>query len=142
MRSHLKKPNKWIKWALTNPEEPIPIENVITPTPRRTSRASHPLERYNFLHNMQELHIHVESIHVDDPTTCEKALCDKDSLRWLKAMRTEIDSMYANRVWTLVDPPEDIIPIGFKWIFKRNIGADGKVETYEARLVVKGFHQS
>ena len=38
-------------------KEPIPIENVITPTPRRTSRVSHPPERYIFLHDMQELHV-------------------------------------------------------------------------------------
>ena len=46
--------------------------------------------------------------------------------------------MYTNEVWTLVDPPEGIVPIG-KWVFKRNIGADGKVDTYKARLVAQGF---
>ena len=46
---------------------------------------------------MQELHVHEESIHVDDPTTYEEALYDKDSSRWIEAMRTEMDSMYANR---------------------------------------------
>ena len=52
-----------------------------------------------------------------------------------------MDSMYANQVWTLVDPPEGIVPIGCKLIFKRKIGADGKVETFKARLVAKGFRQ-
>ena len=51
------------------PEEPIPIKNVITPTPRRTSSVSHPPKRYGFLHDIQELHVHEESIHVDDATT-------------------------------------------------------------------------
>ena len=37
---------------IDQPEEPILIKNVITPTPRRTSRVSHPPERYNFLHDM------------------------------------------------------------------------------------------
>ena len=41
----------------------------------------------------------------------------------------------------LIDPPEGIVPIGCKWIFKRKIGADGKVEIYKARLVAKGFRQ-
>ena len=90
---------------------------------------------------MQELHVHEESIHVDDPTTYEEALYDKDSSRWLDAMKIKMDSMYANQVWTLVDPPEGIVPIECKWIFKRKISADGKVETYKARLVVKGFRQ-
>ena len=56
------------------PKEPILIKNVITPTPKKSSRVSHPLERYNFLREMQELHVHEESIHVDDPTTYEEAL--------------------------------------------------------------------
>ena len=33
------------------PEEPIPIKKVITPTLRRTSRVSHPPERYSFLYD-------------------------------------------------------------------------------------------
>ena len=41
----------------------------------------------------------------------------------------------------MVDPLKGIVPIGSKWIFKRKIGADGKVETYKARLVMKGFRQ-
>ena len=52
--------------------------------------------RYSFLHDVQELHVHKESIHVDDPTTYEEALCDKDSLKWLEVIRTEIDSIYEN----------------------------------------------
>ena len=59
---------------IDQPEEPIPIEKVITPTPRRTSRVYHPPERYGFLHDMQELHVHEESIHDNDPTTCKEAL--------------------------------------------------------------------
>ena len=34
-----------------------------------------------------------------------------------------------------------MIPIGCKWIFKRKIGADGKINTFKARLVAKGFRQ-
>ena len=56
-------------------------KNIITLTPRRSSRVSHPPERYGFLHEMQELHVHEESIHFDDPTTYEEALYDKDSSR-------------------------------------------------------------
>ena len=83
--------------------------------------------RYSFLHDMQELHVHEKSFHVDDPTNFEEALLDKDSSRWLEALRAEMDSMYANQVWSLVDPPEAVIPIGFKWLIKRKIGAVGRL---------------
>ena len=65
----------------------------------------------------------------------------RDSDRWLQAMESEIDSMYVNQVWNLVDAPEGVNPIGCKWIYKKKIGADGQVETYKARLVAKGFRQ-
>ena len=83
---------------IDQPEEPIPFENVITLTPKKSSRVSHPLERYDFLHNVQKLHVHEESIHVDDPTIYEEALYDKYSSRWLQAVRTKMDSIYANKV--------------------------------------------
>ena len=40
-----------------------------------------------------------------------------------------------------MDPPEGIVSIGYKWIYKRKIDADGKVETYKARLVAKDYSQ-
>ena len=64
-----------------------------------------------------------------------------DSEKWQEAMNSEMDSMYSNKVWNLVDAPEGIVPIGCKWIFKKKIGVDGKVETYKARLVAKGYRQ-
>ena len=56
-------------------------------------------------------------------------------------MKFEMDSMYANQVWKLIDPPEGIVPIGCKWVFKRKIGANGKIYAYKARPVAKGFRQ-
>ena len=49
--------------------------------------------------------------------------------------------MYSNQVWELVDLPEGVKPIGCKWIYKRKIGAYGRVETYKARIVAKGYTQ-
>ena len=56
-------------------------------------------------------------------------------------MNQEMESTYSNFVWELVDPPEDVRPVGCKWIFKRKRGIDGKVETFKARLVEKGYTQ-
>ena len=56
-------------------------------------------------------------------------------------MKLEIDSIHSNQVWTLVDLPENIVPIGYKWIYKKKISADNKVETYKVKLVVKGYSQ-
>ena len=56
-------------------------------------------------------------------------------------MKFEMQSMYSNQVWDLMEPPERIKPIRCKWIYKKKRGADGKVETFKARLVAKGFIQ-
>ena len=73
----------------------------------------------------------------EDPISYMDAMQRPDSDRWLGAMKSEMESMEIHGVWTLVDPPEGIKPIGCKWIFKRKRGADGQVETYKARLVAK-----
>ena len=46
-------------------------------------------------------------------------------------MVSELDLMYTNQVWTLVDKLEGIKPIGCKWVYKRKIAPNGKVETYK-----------
>ena len=68
-----------------------------------------------------------------------KAILDIDFEKWLEAMKSEIDSMRSNQVWSLVDLLEGIVSIGCKWIYKRKIGANGNVETFKARLVVKAY---
>ncbi|XP_061344515.1 uncharacterized protein LOC133290452, partial [Gastrolobium bilobum] len=42
----------------------------------------------------------------DDPTSYDKALEDVDAQEWLEAMSREMDSMYSNSVWSLVDAPK------------------------------------
>ena len=64
-----------------------------------------------------------------------------DSEKWLEAMRSEMESMKVIDIWTLVDPPEGVKPVGCKWVFKKKRGADGKVETYKVHLIVKDYRQ-
>ena len=52
-----------------------------------------------------------------------------------------MECMYSNLVWTLVEAPKGVKPIGRKWIYKKKRGPDGKVETFKARLVAKGYTQ-
>ncbi|KAL0292376.1 UNVERIFIED_CONTAM: hypothetical protein Sradi_6991600 [Sesamum radiatum] len=56
-------------------------------------------------------------------------------------MKSKMDSMSSNQVWTLVDRPKGVKPVGCKWVYKRKIGADGEVTTFKARLVAKGYTQ-
>ncbi|KAL0559361.1 hypothetical protein IC582_003970 [Cucumis melo] len=56
-------------------------------------------------------------------------------------MDLEVESMYSIFVWTLVDQPSEVRPIGCKWIYKRKRDQAGKVQTFKARLVAKGYTQ-
>ena len=76
-----------------------------------------------------------------NPYNYNEAIQDKDATLWKRAMKTEMESMYSNQVWSLVDAPNGVKPIGCKWIYKRKRGIDGKVETFKARLVTKGYTQ-
>ena len=76
-----------------------------------------------------------------DPYTYEEAMKNIDGHHWIKAMKSELDSMYSNQVWDLVNVPNDIKRVGCKWVYKRKIGIDGNVETFKARLVAKRYTQ-
>ena len=73
----------------------------------------------------------------DEPTNYEEAMVSPDSAKWLEAMKSEMGSMYDNKVCTLVDLPDDRQAIENKWIFKRKTDADGNVTVYRVRLVVR-----
>ncbi|KAM2724743.1 hypothetical protein EV1_027531 [Malus domestica] len=109
--------------------------------PRRSERVSKPPKRYGLDNDFDELYLLGDNETKEDPRDYTEAMSDIDSKRWQEAMKSEMDSMYQNQVWTLVDPPEGIVPVGNKWVFKRKIGVDGNVETYKARLVAKGYRQ-
>ena len=57
-------------------------------------------------------------------------------------MDSEIKSMYDNHFWNLVDNVPSRKTVGCKWIFKKKTDIDGKVHTFNARLVAKGFTQT
>ena len=77
----------------------------------------------------------------EDSITYMDAMQRFDFEKQLEAMKSKIESMKVNDVWTLVDPPEGVKPIGCKQVFKRKRGIDEKVETYKAHLIAKGYRQ-
>ena len=78
----------------------------------------------------------------EEPTNYEEATMSLDSAKWLEAMKSEMRSMYENKVWNLIDLPNDRRDIEIKWIFKRKTNADSSVTIYKARIVAKRFSTS
>ena len=77
----------------------------------------------------------------DEPTNYEEAMMSPDSAKWFETMKSKMGSIYENKVWTLIDLPNDRQAIEIKWIFKRNTDVDSSVTVYKARIVAKGFRQ-
>ena len=76
--------------------------------------------------------------HGYDPWTFKEAMSDIDSGHWQDAMKSEMDSMYSNKVWALVDHLWELFPLA-AWIYKWKLGVDGKVVTFKAWLVRNGY---
>ncbi|KAK1678558.1 hypothetical protein QYE76_039406, partial [Lolium multiflorum] len=60
----------------------------------------------------------------EDPAMYEEVMMSPDSNKWQEAMKSEMGSMYDNKVWTLVDLPDSRKAVENKWIFKRKTDAD------------------
>ena len=107
----------------------------VTTEPRRSTRVRSAPEWYG------NPILEVMLLDHDEPTNYEEVMMSPDFVKWLEAMKSEMGSMYENKVWTLVDLPKDWQAIENKWIFKRKTDADSSVTIYQARLVAKGFQQ-
>ncbi|KAK8624644.1 hypothetical protein V6N13_089533 [Hibiscus sabdariffa] len=104
---------------------------------RRSTRERHEHERYGFL---VTTHGDVILVDQDEPKTYQEAVSSSESEKWLETMRSEMGSMSENQVWSLVEPPEGVKPIGCKWVFKKKTDMDGNVHTYKGRLVAKAAY--
>ncbi|GJX83442.1 gypsy type transposase [Tanacetum coccineum] len=77
----------------------------------------------------------------NEPTSYREAVTSSEGQQWREAIKSEIESILQNHTWELVDLPPGCKPLGYKWIFKKKMKADGTVDKYKARLVIQGFRQ-
>ncbi|KAK9942775.1 hypothetical protein M0R45_008423 [Rubus argutus] len=77
----------------------------------------------------------------NEPQSYKEAMSSPEAPYWKEAINAEVDSILQNHTWELVDLPPGNKPLGYKWIFKRKMKADGSIDKYKARLVAKGYKQ-
>ena len=73
----------------------------VTTEPRRSTRVRSAPEWYG------NPVLEVMLLDHDKPMNYEEVMMSPDSAKWLEAMKSEMGSMYENKVWTLVDLPDD-----------------------------------
>jgi hypothetical protein len=81
------------------------------------------------------------SITDDDPITFKETMDSEDGNLWKRAMHEEMVALDKNEAWGLVELSTRRNPIGRKWVFKKKLNAEGKVDKYKDRLVAKGYSQ-
>ena len=72
----------------------------------------------------------------------KEALNCSEKEQWEAAMQKEMDSIYTNCVWDLVELPTNRTPVGNKWVLKKKTKADGSIERYKALLVAQFFPEA
>nr|GEX39396.1 ribonuclease H-like domain-containing protein [Tanacetum cinerariifolium] len=73
-----------------------------------------------------------------EPSSFKEASKDPN---WISAMNNEMNALYENDTWYLVDLPFGRKPIGSKWVFKIKYKSNDEVSRFKARVVAKGFGQ-
>ena len=73
----------------------------VTTEPRRSTRVCSAPEWYG------NPILEVMLLDHDEPTNYEEAMMSLDSAKWLKAMKSEMGTMYESKVLTLIDLPDD-----------------------------------
>jgi hypothetical protein len=78
------------------------------------------------------------------PLTYREAIGNSKKARWKEAMGEEMQSLYKNEIWELVQLPKGKKAIGCKWVYTKKKGSTEKEKDdirFKARLVAKGYTQ-
>ena len=76
-----------------------------------------------------------------EPSTLQDAINSENFSQWISAINEEFDLLDENKTWVLIERPKNENVISNRWIFKRKYKADGTIDKYKARLVIRGFAQ-
>ena len=83
-------------------------------------------------------------IMIDDsePHTVDECRQRYDWPKWKEAILAELASLAKRKVFgPVVQTPEDVKPVGYKWVFVRKRNENNEIVRYKARLVAQGFSQ-
>ncbi|KFD60147.1 LOW QUALITY PROTEIN: hypothetical protein M514_27675 [Trichuris suis] len=76
-----------------------------------------------------------------EPSSWDEMLSFSPAEKENGSAEEEMKSLKDYKVWELVDLPQGKKPISCKWVFKAKLDSQGRVQTYNARLVARGFSQ-
>jgi len=77
-----------------------------------------------------------------EPQSMTECRQRSDWPKWEEAISSELNSLAKRKVFgPVVQMPEGIKPVGYKWVFVRKRNENNEIVRYKARLVAQGFSQ-
>ena len=77
-----------------------------------------------------------------EPKSVEDCRRRNDWPKWKDAIQAELNYLAKREVFgSVVQTPEGVKPVGYKWIFVRKRNEKNEIMRYKARLVAQGFSQ-
>jgi hypothetical protein len=77
-----------------------------------------------------------------EPKTVEECRHRNNWPMWKEAIQAELNSLSKREVFgPVVQAPEGVSPVGYKWVFVRKRNEKNEIVKYKARLVAQGFLQ-
>ncbi|XP_003373271.1 retrovirus-related Pol polyprotein from transposon TNT 1-94 [Trichinella spiralis] len=122
-------------FTLVSEGEPMK-DGIEAPTLRRSRRINKGIPPKRLSYN-------IRATKICEPTSWEEVmkLPARERNKWIAAAEEEMTLLKRKGVFELVEPPDGCNVISSKWIFKAKRDASGKIHSYKARLVARGFSQ-
>ena len=75
-----------------------------------------------------------------EPHSVDECRKRHDWPKWEEAIQAELTSLAKRSVFgPVVQTPESVKPVGYKWVFTRKRNEKNEVARYKVRLVAQGF---
>ena len=77
-----------------------------------------------------------------EPQTINECRNRQDWEKWKEAIQAELNCLAKREVFGRVVPiPENVKPVGYRWVFVRKRNENNEIVRYKSRLVAQGFSQ-
>ena len=89
-------------------------------------------------HSLKDACNNIAFVSLIEPKNLNEAIIDE---HWIIAMQEELNQFERNKVWELVDKPNNHAVIGTKWVFRNKLDEHGIIIRNKARLMAKVYNQ-
>ncbi|RVW67129.1 Valencene synthase [Vitis vinifera] len=119
-------------------EQEAPKRHILNKKPLKIHILNEkPLKRHRYLKIVRS-----QNDEDPEPRNVEECRHRNDWPKWKEAIQAELNSLTKREVFgPVVQTPEDVKPVGYKWVFVRKRNENNEIIRYKARLVAQGFSQ-